>query len=66
MKTRDEIADAHDRLAELHEYLARNAVLDLIHEFHDGFAARLREEAAQWRAMKDSTFESSTRGWEPK
>lgn len=60
MRTRQDIIDAHERLAALHAHLAKTAILDVIHEHHEDLAARLAQEAKDWREMKDSTFESKT------
>ena len=55
---KEEVADAHDELAELHEFLARTSRLDVFHEAHADMAERLRQEAKYWREMTDEHFAS--------
>ena len=44
--TNEELADLHRYLAEYHRRLAREAVLDVVQEYHNDLAQRLADEAA--------------------
>lgn len=45
--TDDELARMHQLLAEYHRGLARQAVLDVVQQYHLDLAQRLADEAAQ-------------------
>lgn len=42
----DELADLHKFLAEHHRRLAKDAVLDVVQQYHSDLAQRLADEAA--------------------
>jgi hypothetical protein len=42
----EELADLHRFLAEYHRKLAREAVLDVVQQYHNDLAQRLADEAA--------------------
>jgi hypothetical protein len=42
----EELADLHKFLAEYHRRLAREAVLDVVQQYHSDLAQRLADEAA--------------------
>ena len=44
--TDEELADLHKFLAEYHRTLAREAVLDVVQQYHNDLAQRLADEAA--------------------
>ena len=44
--TDDELADLHRYLAEYHRRLARDAVLDVVQDYHNDLAQRFADEAA--------------------
>jgi hypothetical protein len=44
--TDEELADLHKFLAEYHRKLAREAVLDVVQQYHNDLAQRLADEAA--------------------
>ena len=44
--TDEELADLHRFLAEYHRKLAREAVLDVVQQYHSDLAQRLADEAA--------------------
>jgi hypothetical protein len=44
--TDEELADLHRFLAEYHRKLAREAVLDVVQQYHNDLAQRLADEAA--------------------
>jgi len=56
--TKEQLAVAHDELAEVHERLAKTSILDVIHEEHASLAETLRQEAQIWRDMRDDIFDS--------
>ena len=43
--TNQELIELHRKLAEHHENEAKRAILDIVHEHHDGLAGQLRMEA---------------------
>jgi hypothetical protein len=43
----EQLADLHKFLAEHHRKLAREAVLDVVQQYHSDLAQRLADEAAQ-------------------
>ncbi len=45
--TDEQLADMHRLLAEYHRRLAREAVLDVVQQYHSDLAQRLADEAAQ-------------------
>jgi len=45
--TDDELARMHQLLAEYHRELAKQAVLDVVQQYHSDLAQRLADEAAQ-------------------
>jgi len=44
--TDEELADLHRFLAEYHRRLAREAVLDVVQQYHNDLAQRIADEAA--------------------
>ena len=44
--TNEELADLHRYLAEYHRRLARDAVLDVVQDYHNDLAQRFADEAA--------------------
>lgn len=44
--TNEELADLHRYLAEYHRRLAREAVLDVVQDYHNDLAQRFADEAA--------------------
>lgn len=44
--TNEELADLHRYLAEYHRRLAREAVLDVVQNYHNDLAQRFADEAA--------------------
>jgi hypothetical protein len=44
--TDEELADLHKFLADYHRRLAREAVLDVVQQYHNDLAQRLADEAA--------------------
>ena len=44
--TDEELADMHRFLAEYHRRLAREAVLDVVQQYHNDLAQRIADEAA--------------------
>jgi hypothetical protein len=44
--TDEQLADMHRLLAELHRRLAREALLDVVQQYHSDLAQRLADEAA--------------------
>jgi hypothetical protein len=44
--TDEQLADIHKLLAEYHRRLAREAVLDVVQQYHSDLAQRLSDEAA--------------------
>ena len=45
--TAEQLADMHRLLAEYHRRLAKEAVLDVVQQYHSDLAQRLADEAAQ-------------------
>jgi hypothetical protein len=45
--TDEQLADMHRLLAEYHRRLAKEAVLDVVQQYHSDLAQRLADEAAQ-------------------